>query len=277
MRQNKAEKFMHPTNSSPIINIATKAARIAGKIILRSQDQIENLKIVEKGRHDFASQVDKAAEDAIIDTIKKAYPQHAILGEEGGFVPGTCHSDTTWIIDPLDGTTNFLHGFPQFCVSIAVKQHDKILHGVVYDPIRDELFTATRGNGVQMNGRRLRVSSLDKLDKALLGTGFPFRDFDYLDTYLTFFKALLPNCAGIRRAGAAALDLAYVAAGRLDGFWEFGLKPWDVAAAGLFILEAGGWVTTIEGDTNFLEGNSILAASPKIHQQMLQLYQQHFK
>lgn len=267
---------MQPTNSYPIINIATKAARLAGKIILRSQDQIENLRIVEKGRNDFASQVDKAAEDAIIDTIKKAYPHHAILGEEGGHIPSTDQSEITWIIDPLDGTTNFLHGFPQFCVSIAVKHHDKVMHGVVYDPIRDELFTATRGNGVQMNGRRLRVSNLEKLDRALLGTGFPYRDFDLLDKYLTFFKALIPNCAGIRRAGAAALDLAYVAAGRLDGFWEFGLKPWDVAASGLFILEAGGWVTTIDGDQDFLNANSILAASPKIHQQMLQLYQKHF-
>lgn len=268
---------MHPTNSSPIINIATKAARLAGKIILRSQDQLENLAIIEKGRNDFTSQVDKAAEDIIIDTIKKAYPHHAILGEEGGLIPGSDSQGTTWIIDPLDGTTNYLHGFPQFCVSIGVKQNDKIMHGVVYDPIRDELFTASRGNGAQMNGRRIRVSNLDKLEKALVGTGFPFREFEYLDTYLTFFKALIPNCAGIRRAGAAALDLAYVAAGRLDGFWEFGLKPWDVAAGSLFILEAGGWVTTLEGETDFLEANTILAASPKIHQQMLQLYQEHFK
>ncbi|HRE31014.1 MAG TPA: inositol monophosphatase family protein [Candidatus Berkiella sp.] len=259
----------------PIVNIAIKAARSAGKMILRAQDTAESLTVIEKGHHDYASQVDKAAEEIIIDTIKRAYPQHTILGEEHGLIEGS-DEDTQWIIDPLDGTTNFLHGFPQFCVSIGVKQLDKIQHGVVYDPIRDELFSATRGQGVQMNGRRLRVSNLEKIDSALLGTGFPFREFSNLDQYLTFFKALIPHCAGIRRAGAAALDLAYVAAGRLDGFWEFGLKPWDVAAGSLFIQEAGGWVTTIEGNPEFLNAKSILAAPPKIHQQMLELYRQHF-
>ncbi|MFI4938163.1 MAG: inositol monophosphatase family protein [Candidatus Berkiellales bacterium] len=267
---------MHPTNTHPTINIAIKAARQAGKIIMRSQDQLASLAIVEKGIHDFASQVDRMAEEAIIDTIHKAFPHHAILGEESGLIASTSGSDTTWIIDPLDGTTNFLHGFPQFCISIAVKKEDKIIHGVVYDPIRDELFTASRGNGAQMNGRRLRVSNADRLEKSLLGTGFPFREFHNLDNYLTFFRALIPHCHGIRRAGAAALDLAYVAAGRLDGFWEFGLKPWDVAAGALFIFEAGGWVTTIDGNPDFLEANSILAASPKIHQLMLELYQKHF-
>lgn len=266
---------MHPTNS-PMINIAIKAARLAGKLILRAQDQVENLTIIEKGTNDFASQVDKAAEEIIIDTIQKAYPHHAILGEETGSTEAKQNSDIRWIIDPLDGTTNFLHGFPQFCISIAIEERGIVRHGVVYDPIRDELFTATRGNGVQMNGRRLRVSNLEKLDKALLGTGFPFREFSHLDQYLTFFKALIPHCAGIRRAGAAALDLAYVAAGRLDGFWEFGLKPWDVAAGALFIQEAGGWVSTIEGNPDFLNARSILAAPPKIHQQMFELYKKHF-
>lgn len=259
----------------PIVNIAVKAARNAGKIILRAQDSVESLTIIEKGHNDFASQVDKAAEEIIIDTIKRAYPHHSILGEEHGLIEGD-DFETQWIIDPLDGTTNFLHGFPQFCISIGVKQQDKICHGVVYDPIRDELFSASRGQGVQMNGRRLRVSNLDKLDSALVGTGFPFREFSNLDQYLTFFKALIPNCAGVRRAGAAALDLAYVAAGRLDGFWEFGLKPWDVAAASLLIQEAGGWVTTIEGNPDFLGAKSILAAPPKIHQQMLDLYKRFF-
>jgi len=254
-----------------MVNIAVKAARLAGRIILRAQDNLENIRIVEKGLHDFASEVDSAAEDIIIETIHKAYPHHAILGEETGFAPGS-DSDITWIIDPLDGTTNFLHGFPQFCISIAVKQNDEILHGVVYDPTRDELFSASRGRGVQMNGRRLRVSNTDKLAYALLGTGFPFREFEHLDTYMDFLRALVPHCAGIRRAGAAALDLAYVAAGRLDGFWEYGLKPWDVAAGALFIQEAGGWVTTLEGEPDFLFGKSILAASPKVHQQMQMLY-----
>jgi myo-inositol-1(or 4)-monophosphatase len=265
-----------PDIMHPMVNIAVKAARSAGKMILRAQDNVESLTIIEKGRNDFASQVDKGAEEIIIDTIKRVYPHHSILGEEFGLIEGD-DDEIQWIIDPLDGTTNFLHGFPQFCISIGVKQQDKIIHGVVYDPVRDELFSATRGQGVQMNGRRLRVSNLDKIDSALLGTGFPFREFDKLDEYLTFFKGLIPNCAGIRRAGAAALDLAYVAAGRLDGFWEFGLKPWDVAAASLLIQEAGGWVTTIEGNPNFLGAKSILAAPPKIHQQMFDLYQRSFK
>lgn len=259
----------------PLVNIAIKAARTAGNLIIRAQTDVENLTIIEKGHNDFATHVDRLAEEVIIDTIHRVYPQHAILGEESGFI-GNRDAEVTWIIDPLDGTTNFLHGFPQFCVSIAVQQNEKITHGVVYDPTRDELFTASRGNGAQMNGRRLRVSKRDKLDTALLGTGFPFREFGFLDEYLTFFKALIPNCAGIRRAGAAALDLAYVAAGRLDGFWEFGLKPWDLAAGSLFIQEAGGWVTTLDGKADFLEAKSILAAPPRIHQQMLELYQRHF-
>lgn len=254
----------------PIVNIAVTAARQAGKIILRAQDQMESIKIIEKGRNDFATQVDQAAEEIIIETIKKSYPQHGILGEETGLIPGK-GSDVTWVIDPLDGTTNFLHGFPHFCISIGVVQQDKILHGVVYDPIRDELFTASRGEGVRMNGKRLRVSNAEKLQKSLLGTGFPFRDFTHLDDYLTFLKTVIPHCAGIRRAGAAALDLAYVAAGRLDGFWEFGLKPWDIAAGALFIQEAGGFISTIDGSPDILNGKSILAAPPKIFQEMTEL------
>lgn len=259
---------------SAIINIAIKAARLAGKIIVHAQDNLENLAIIQKGHNDYASRVDRQAEEIIIDTIKKAYPEHAILAEESG-ATDIDRSETVWIIDPLDGTTNFLHGFPQYCVSIAIQDRGILTHGVVYDPIRDELFTASRGRGAQMNGKRLRVSGLDKLDHALLGTGFPFREFGFLDEYINLFKAIMPKCAGIRRAGAAALDLAYVAAGRLDGFWEFGLRPWDVAAGALLIQEAGGWVTTLEGDKNVLKGKSILAASPKIHQHMLDLYRVH--
>jgi len=261
----------------PLIKIAVDAARLAGKRILQSQDQLEKLIIIEKGRNDFVTQVDKIAETIIIDTIQKAYPQHAILGEESGLISPSQYSDTTWIIDPLDGTTNFLHGFPQFCISIGIKHQDKMQHGVVYDPVRDELFTASRGGGAQVNGRRLRVSNAEKLDKALLGTGFPYKEFDSLDNYLAFFKILLTRCAGLRRAGAAALDLAYVAAGRLDGFWEFGLKPWDVAAGALFIQEAGGLVSTLDGRSDFLDAPSILAAPPKIHQQMRQLYSENVK
>lgn len=256
----------------PIINIAVRAARQAGTIILRAQDQIEHLKIIEKGRNDFVSQVDKSAEAAIIETIKKAYPHHSILGEESGLIASSA-DDIVWIIDPLDGTTNFLRGFPHFCISIALKVQDKVQHGVIYDPIRDELFSASRGQGAQLNGKRLRVSNLEKIESAFLGTGFPYRDFSRLDPYLAFFKELIPRCAGLRRAGAAALDLAYVAAGRFDGFWEFGLCPWDVAAGGLMIQEAGGWVTTLSGQSDFLNGDSILAGSPKIYQQMLEIYQ----
>jgi len=260
----------------PLVNIAVNAARLSGKMILRAQDQRDQLHIIEKGPNDFASQVDRTAEAIIIETIQKAYPEHHILGEETGLNNKGSQSDIVWIIDPLDGTTNFLHGFPQFCISIAVKIQGKIQHGVIYDPIRDELFSASRGEGAKMNGTRLRVSVVNNLQYALLGTGFPYKDFSYLDQYLTFLKAIIPNCSGIRRAGAAALDLAYVAAGRLDGFWEFGLKPWDIAAGALFIQEAGGWVTTIEGEQEFLNGTSILAASPKIHQQLQELAAQFF-
>lgn len=260
------------TLMDPILNIAINAARSAGRLIIRAQDQAASLSIVSKGHNDFATQVDKAAEEIIIETIHKAYPDHAILGEESGYTKAA-QADHLWIIDPLDGTTNFLHGFPQYCVSIAFQHQGKTMHGVVYDPVRDELFTAIRGRGAKLNDHRLRVSTADKLEKTLLGTGFPFREFEDLDAYLTFFRHLIPYCAGIRRAGAAALDIAYVAAGRLDGFWEFGLKPWDVAAAALFVQEAGGYVTTIEGDSDFLGKKSILTASPKIHQQMLSLYQ----
>ena len=255
-------------NHHPMVNIAVKAARLAGKIIMRALDNVESIQVFEKGIHDYASNIDKAAENIIIDTIQRAYPHHSILGEEGGLISTTDHAEATWIIDPLDGTTNFLHGLPHFCISIAVSQQDQIIHGVVYDPCRDELFVATRGRGVQMNGRRLRVSGQEKLSQALLGTGIPFREFEVVEQYLNYLRALIPSCAGIRRGGSAALDLAYVAAGRLDGFWEYGLKPWDVAAGSLFVQEAGGWITTIDGDEDFLNGKSILAGAPKIYQQM---------
>lgn len=260
----------------PIVNIAVSAARLAGKVIVRAQDQLDKVQIQQKGTNDFVSQVDKMAEDIIIETIKKSYPNHAFLGEESGF-SGETHDETPiWIIDPIDGTTNFLHGFPQFCISIGFKYQGKIMHGVVYDPLKDELFSASRGEGARMNDKRLRVSSIEKLDFALLGTGFPFREFNRLDQYLHFLKLLMPQCSGIRRAGSAALDLAYVAAGRLDGFWEFGLKPWDIAAGSLMIQEAGGYVTTIDGNQDFFDKDSILAASPKIYQQLLELCKQTF-
>lgn len=260
----------------PIINIAVNAARLAGKIILRGQDQLDSLQVIQKSQHDYVSQIDNAAETIIIDTIKKAYPHHNFLGEESGLTKGGSPHEPTWIIDPLDGTTNFLHGFPQYCISIGVAVQDKVMHGIVYDPIRDELFSASRGEGARMNGKRLRVSSNEKMDLALLGTGFPVTQLQHLEPYMQYLKSVIPKCSGVRRAGAAALDLAYVAAGRLDGFWELNLKPWDVAAGSLLIQEAGGWVTTMEGDPAFLHANSILAGSPKIYQQMLDLAQSIF-
>ena len=250
----------------PLLNIAIKAARSAGRIIVRAADETKPLIITKKGKNDFVSQVDRAAEDIIIDIIRKNYPKHKILAEESGIIEGRNAEDITWIIDPLDGTTNFIHGLPQYCVSIGIKQFGKIQHGVVYDPCRDELFTASRGSGAQLNGKRLRVSSTIKLEDALIGTGFPFREFHNLDKYLKLFHKLLPECAGIRRAGAAALDLAYVASGRLDGFFEYDLKPWDMAAGSLLILEAGGWVSDIHSDKDCLETGHISAGTPKVFQ-----------
>jgi len=255
----------------PLVNIGVKAARLAGNIIIKAQDRIDDLQIVKKGKNDFVSQVDQAAEEAIIQTIRKAYPNHGILGEETGLSEAKSHDDITWIIDPLDGTTNFLHNLPHYCVSIGVKIKDKIVHGIVFDPVRNELFTATRGEGAKLNDKRIRVSKCHKLENALLGTGFPYTIFDNLDRYTNILKTLLPQCAGIRRAGAAALDLAYVAAARLDGFWEFDLKIWDIAAGSLLIQEAGGYVTTIKGDNDFLQADSILTAPPKLYQEMLEV------
>lgn len=256
----------------PMVNIAVKAARKAGTVIVRAADRIDTLHITSKGHNDFVSEVDQQAEQEIIQIIRKAYPGHAILAEESG---EQGESEYQWIIDPLDGTTNFLHGFPQFAVSIAVKYRGRIEHGVVYDPLRQELFSATRGEGAQLDGRRLRVSKTASLETALIGTGFPFKNTAWLDAYLGMFKALLPKTAGLRRPGSAALDLAYVAAGRLDGFWEIGLSPWDMAAGVLLIQEAGGLVSDIGGGTQFLDSGNVVAGSPKIFKAMLQEIQSH--
>ena len=258
---------MHPT-----LNIAVRAARNAGNIIVRAMEHIERLNITEKSENDFVTEVDKAAEKEIIRTIHNAYPSHAIMAEESG-IQGD--SDFQWIIDPLDGTTNYLHGFPQFAVSIALKNKQTIEQAVVYDPLRQELFTASRGRGAHLNDRRIRVSSRRNLDGALLGTGFPFKQQQDLDVYLETFKALFPMTAGIRRAGSAALDLAYVASGRLDGFWELGLNPWDIAAGALLIEEAGGFISDFSGNQNFMESGNVVAANPKIQKMMLNLIQPH--
>jgi len=256
---------MHPT-----LNIAVRAARNAGNIIVRAMEHIERLHIKEKSENDFVTEVDKAAEKEIIRTLLGAFPTHSILAEESG-VQG--ESDFQWIIDPLDGTTNYVHGFPQFAVSIALKNKQTIEQAVIYDPLRQELFTASRGRGAHLNDRRIRVTSRRTLEGALLGTGFPFKQQEHLDTYLATFKALFPMTAGIRRAGSAALDLAYVAAGRLDGFWELGLNPWDIAAGVLLIEEAGGFITDFSGNRNFMESGNVIAANPRIHKEMLDLIQ----
>lgn len=249
----------------PMLNIGIRAARAAGDLIVRYMDRVEGLPVTSKGRNDFVSQVDREAERTIIDIIRKAYPSHAILAEESG---ASGESEYTWIIDPLDGTTNFLHGFPQFAVSVAVSHRGEVEQGVVYDPLRQELFTASRGNGAQLNSRRIRVSKLQGLEGALLGTGFPFRSHAHLDRYLDTFRLFFPDSAGIRRAGAATLDLAYVACGRLDGFWEIGLSPWDVAAGMLLIREAGGIVTDLYGDGDCIRTGNVLAGNPHVHKAM---------
>ncbi|MGH8293874.1 MAG: inositol monophosphatase family protein, partial [Gammaproteobacteria bacterium] len=229
----------------PLLNIAVTAARKAGDIIIRHVDRIDRLTVKAKEHNDFVSQVDRLAEEEIIYTIRKAHPDHAILAEESGAHAG--NEEFQWIIDPLDGTTNFLHGFPVFSVSIAVKHRGRLEHAVVYDPMRQELFTASRGGGAQVDGKRMRVTSLKTLDGALIGTGFPYRESQNLDIYLKMFAAVTRKAAGVRRAGSAAQDLAYVAAGRLDGFWEMGLKPWDIAAGVLMIQECGGLVGHFDG------------------------------
>jgi myo-inositol-1(or 4)-monophosphatase len=246
----------------PMLNIAVRAARAAGNIILRYVDRLDTLNVREKSRHDFVSEVDTLAEQAIIQTLRRAYPGHAILAEESGAQGG---GDYQWIIDPLDGTTNFLHGFPQFAVSIGLRHRGVLEQAVVFDPLRNELFVASRGGGAHLDARRMRVSKVKQMDEALLGTGFPFRGDMQLETYLETFRTLLPRCAGIRRAGSAALDLAYVAAGRLDGFWELGLSVWDIAAGALLIQEAGGMVSDLAGGDEFLATGNVVAGNPRIH------------
>ena len=258
----------------PMLNIAIKAARRAGSIINRAALDRTKLEVRSKQANDFVTQVDKAAEAAIIDIIRQAYPDHGILGEESGASDGrkagaTVKSEYRWIIDPLDGTTNFIHGFPQYCVSIALAHRGAILHGVVYDPAKNELFTASKGGGAFLDDRRIRVTKCANLADALVGTGFPFKEMSRLDLYFRQLREVMQTASGVRRAGAAALDLAYVAAGRLDAFWELGLSPWDMAAGALLIQEAGGMVGDLSGDAGWLEKGDIAAATPKVFTQLL--------
>lgn len=250
----------------PMLTIAVRAARNAGRILLRYQDRIDQIDVASKRRNDFVSEVDQSAEQAIIRELRGKYPDHAILAEESGEHQG---GDFQWVIDPLDGTTNYLHGFPQFCVSIALKYRNRLEQAVVYDPLREELFTASRGEGARLNDRRLRVTGRTSLEGALIGTGFPFRDHSHLDTYLDMFKAMIRDTAGIRRPGSAALDFAYLAAGRLDGFWELGLAQWDFAAGALLVTEAGGMVSDLAGGDRHLETGNVVAGNLKVHQAML--------
>jgi len=254
----------------PMLNIAVKAARKAGSLINRASRDLDVLKVEIKRQNDFVTEVDRAAEAAIISVLREAYPNHAILAEESGVTKGS-QDEFVWIIDPLDGTTNFIHGVPQFAVSIGLKHKGVITQGVVYDPAKNELFTATRGAGAFLNDKRIRVAKRDRIGDALIGTGFPFSKLELLDRYIAMFRKVTPNCAGIRRPGAAALDLAYVAAGRFDGFWEMGLSPWDVAAGSLLIQEAGGLVGDFSGEGGYLESGEVVAGSPKVFAQLLAL------
>lgn len=245
----------------PLINIAVSAARSAGNYIMRNMERVPNLQVERKGRNDFVTQVDRNAEAEIVKIIQKAYPQHAILGEEGGQVG---KNEVLWIIDPLDGTTNFLHGLPHFAVSIGISVKGRLEHGVIYAPCTQDLYIASRGAGATLNNRKIRVSGAKDMDQALVGTGVPLRE-ENLDAYIPMLRSIVANTAGVRRAGAASLDLAYVAAGRLDAFWELNLKPWDVAAGIVLVHEAGGMVSEIYGQPDpFVTGN-VLAATPKLH------------
>ncbi|MDQ5920300.1 MAG: monophosphatase [Pseudomonadota bacterium] len=259
---------------SGIINIATKAAYLAGNVIQQGSRNPANLRVEKKGeRGDYVTDLDKKSEQIIIDTIKKAFPTHNILSEEMGEEDNK--SEYTWIIDPIDGTTNFIHGHPQYSISIAVKQGNRITHGVIFDPNRNDLYKAELGRGAYINDKRLRVAKATSLTDALIGTGFPSWDVTLLDKYLLIFKDLLLNSGGQRRTGSAALDLAYVAAGYLDGFWEFNLKPWDIAAGTIIVKESGGLVTDFNNTQDFWQSGNIVAANPKILNELLKVIQKH--
>lgn len=252
-----------------LLNVAVMAARRAGATLIRKMSSLQKLKVEQKGHNDFVSDADHAAEKAIINCILKHYPDHAILAEESG---AQGESNHLWIIDPLDGTTNYLHGFPVFSVSIGLQINGRMEHAVVYDPMRQELFTASRGEGAQLDGRRIRVSGQKQLERALIGTGFPYRQVDQeIQPYLNMLCKVIKNTAGVRRPGSAALDLAYVAAGRLDAFWETGLKSWDLAAGSLILREAGAMISGLDGSENFLETGHVLCGTPKIYKDFAKL------
>jgi myo-inositol-1(or 4)-monophosphatase len=259
----------------PMLNIAVKAARAAGAIINRASLDLDRLQVSAKSTNDFVTEVDHAAEAAVIDVLLGAYPGHGILAEESGSTRGAKDSEYLWIIDPLDGTTNFIHGLPTYAVSIGLAFRGQMQQAVVYDPARNDLFYATKGRGAFLNDKRLRVSKRTRMAEALIGTGFPFRQGDDLSHYLKVLEMVMKSCAGVRRPGAAALDLCYVAAGWYDGFFETGLSPWDVAAGSLLVTEAGGLVGNFTGESDFLHQREVVAGSPKIYGQLVQLLAPH--
>lgn len=258
----------------PMLNIGVRAARNAGKLIAKAYEQLESIETQTKSANDYVTNVDKAAEQAIIETIRKSYPEHSIVAEESGITNGQ-QDDYQWVIDPLDGTTNFVKGIPHFCVSVALRVKGKTEHGVIYDPLRNELFTASRGQGAQLNGCRIRVGGLRDLTGSVLATGFPFKQKHQMETFMNIFTALFHECGDMRRAGSAALDLAYVAAGRHDGYFELGLKPWDIAAGDLIAREAGAIVSDFSGAHDFMKSGNVVAANPKVLKCMLSSMKPH--
>ncbi len=266
------------SNLHPMLNVAIKAARTAGTIINRAALDVESVRVTAKQTNDFVTEIDQKAEEAIIDTLLSAYPDHAILAEESGERAGKFGgADHVWIIDPIDGTTNFIHGFPVYCVSIALAVKGKLEQAVIYDPSRNDLFCATKGRGAYLNERRIRVAKRTHLRDTLLSTGFPFRPGDEMKPFLAMLGDVMPRCAGVRRPGSAALDLAYVAAGFSDGFFEKGLSPWDMAAGALLVTEAGGLVGNFTGESDFLHQGECLAANPKIYGQLVSVIGKYSK
>ncbi|MEO8151474.1 MAG: inositol monophosphatase family protein [Rhizobacter sp.] len=255
----------------PMLNVAVIAARKAGSIINRASLDVDQLKVTTKSANDFVTEVDQKAEEVVIETLLTAYPGHGILAEESGRTHGAKNSEYVWIIDPLDGTTNFIHGFPVYSVSIALAFRDQVQQAVVYDPTRNDLFYASKGRGAFMNDKRLRVSKRTRMSESLIGTGFPFRKGDNLKRYMKMLEEIMQNCAGVRRPGSAALDLCYVASGHYDGFFETGLSPWDIAAGSLMVTEAGGLIGNFTGEPNFMYQREVVAGNPKVYGQMVSI------
>lgn len=261
-----------PPTMHPMLNIAVRAARAGGRVLTKHMDRLDSIKVETKGPKDLVSEVDRLTENEIVQTLTRSYPDHAFICEESG-VSGNPEAEIKWYIDPLDGTKNYLHGYPAFCISIAAAQNNRIEQAVIYNPVSQELFTATRGSGATLDGRRLRVARRHALDTALLGTGFGHSDPDNYRKYRRTLDAFNTSASGIRRQGSAALELAFVAAGRLDGYWQFGLKPWDIAAGALIVREAGGLIGDMKGEDSWLESGNVVAASPKIFDPMIRTFQ----